>query len=354
MQFTVSSKALCAVVANVGRVISPKNAIASLNNFLFSLEGETLTITGSDIDNSLSGNITVTNPWGEGKFLVDARRLTSLLKELAEQPITFHINEDNMEIAVESASGRYLMIGVTAEQYPTFKKQEDAEGETKEFLCGGETILKGIDSTAFAVGTDDFHAPMMGIFFDIKEDGITFVATDTRKLVKFSTSQVQPGIVASCILHPKCANIIKSIVSKDDTLTIEIAANIGILSTESYKFIFSFIKGRFPDYNRVIPQNNPYAMTINRKELINALRRVNVFVDPGMNLVKARLTNDSIELKSADPSMQTQGNEKLSCQYDAEEMIIGLSSAYLIEIHNIIRSDEVVWHLADQSRPVEI
>lgn len=221
MQFSVSSKALSGLVSNVGRVVNAKNAITSLNNFLFSLEGNTLAITGSDIDNALSGRIEVYANEGEGKFLIDARRLTTLLKEFAEQPITFTINDENLEVTVKSASGNYSMIGVSADQYPAYKKQTDAEGETASFMCSGDSLLKGIDSTAFAVGTDDYRPPMMGIFLDVKPEGI-------------------------------------------------------------------------------------------------------------------------------------QGNENIACHYQDGEITIGLSAPYLLEIHNIIKADEVNWLLSDPSRPIVI
>lgn len=354
MQFSVSSKALSVLVSNVGRVITSKNAIASLNNFLFSLEGTMLTITGLDIDNTLSGKIEVFNAEGEGKFLIDARRLTTLLKEFAEQPITFTVNDETLEMSVKSASGDYSMIGLAADQYPTYKNQTDAEGETNSFMCCGDTLLKGIDCTAFAVGTDDFRPPMMGIFLDVKPDGITFVATDTRKLVKYHSANVQPGIEASCIIHPKAAAIIKTIVAKEETITLEIASNLGILTTGTYTFVFLFIQGRFPDYNRVIPKNNDHTLMLNRKEVVSAIRRVSVFVEPGMGLVKAVAVDDGMSLKSVDTAMQTQGSENIACHYQDTEITIGLSAPYLLEIHNIIKADEVNWLLSDPSRPIVI
>lgn len=350
MKFNVSSKTLYSYVSAVSKVINSKNALTILNNFLFELSDNTLTITASDLENTLVAHLEVMDAEGEGKFCVDARRMVDLLKEMPDQGISFDINDDNLAVEIVYPSGNYSFIAINGNEYPS-NESVDESTDIIEFTCPTEQIIKGIDNTLFAVGTDDLRPQMMGILWDIKPDAITFVATDTRKLVKYRNAMSAPGVEGSCILPIKPATVIKNVFAKEDEVKVTLEPKSATFESPSYKFNCRFIKGSFPDYNRVIPVKNPYVITVDRQSFLNAVRRVGVFVDQGHGLVKFKIEKDQLTMKATDNNFCTSAREVVPCDFTGTEMIIGFSAPYLIEIFNTISTTDILIKLSDPSRP---
>ena len=349
MKFNVPSKTLYNYVSSVSKVINSKNALAILNNFLFTLDENTLTITASDLENRLTARVPVTEAEGCGCFCIDARRLVDLLKEMPDQGITFNINDNNLAVEITYPSGNYNLIALNGNEYPS--NNNDGEDEKLEFTCPTEQLIKGIDNTLFAVGNDDLRPQMMGILWDIKPDAITFVATDTRKLVKYRNEMSAPGVEGSCIIPIKPATVIKNVFAKEQEVKVTIEPKSATFESPSFTFNCRFIKGTFPDYNRVIPTNNPYTLTIDRHSFLNAVRRVGVFVDPGHGLVKFKLTPDKLIMKAQDNNYLTSAWESVPCDFTGSEMVIGFSAPYLIEIFGTLSTSDIVIKLSDPSRP---
>ncbi len=349
MKFNVPSKALYSFVASVSKVINSKNALTILNNFLFTLEGETLTVKASDMENSLVGRVAVTEVEGEGSFCLDARRIVELLKEMPDQGITFDINDENLEVKISYPNGIYNTIGINGLEYPS--QARDEKGANISFDCPTEQVMKGIENTIFAVGNDDLRPQMMGILWDIKPNRIVFVATDTRKLVKYTNSMSEPGVEGSFILPLKAAAVLKNVFAKEENIHITVTEKNVVFESASFTFDCRLIKGSFPDYNRVIPTSNPYVLTVDRQSFINAVRRVGVFGDGGNGLVKFKLTPDTLTLKAQDNSYGTSGWETVPCDYTGSEFTIGFGAPYLIEIFSTISTQEVMMKLSDPGRP---
>lgn len=350
MKFNVPSKTLYNYVSSVSKVINSKNALAILNNFLFVLDDNTLTITASDLENRLTARVPVTEAEGSGSFCIDARRLVDLLKEMPDQGITFNIDDNNLAVEITYPSGNYNLIALNGNEYPS-NNNDDEDIEKLEFTCPTEQLIKGIDNTLFAVGNDDLRPQMMGILWDIKPDAITFVATDTRKLVKYRNEMSAPGVEGSCIIPIKPATVIKNVFAKEQEVKITIEPKSATFESPSFTFNCRFIKGTFPDYNRVIPANNPYTLTIDRHSFLNAVRRVGVFVDPGHGLVKFKLTPDKLIMKAQDNNYLTSAWESVPCDFTGSEMVIGFSAPYLIEIFGTLSTSDIVIKLSDPSRP---
>lgn len=350
MKFNVSSKTLYSYVSAVSKVINSKNALTILNNFLFELSDNTLTITASDLENTLVAHLEVMDAEGEGKFCVDARRMVDLLKEMPDQGISFDINDDNLAVEIVYPSGNYSFIAINGNEYPS-NESVDESTDIIEFTCPTEQIIKGIDNTLFAVGNDDLRPQMMGILWDIKPDAITFVATDTRKLVKYRNAMSAPGVEGSCILPIKPATVIKNVFAKEDEVKVTLEPKSATFESPSHKFNCRFIKGSFPDYNRVIPVKNPYVITVDRQSFLNAVRRVGVFVDQGHGLVKFKIEKDQLTMKATDNNFCTSAREVVPCDFTGTEMIIGFSAPYLIEIFNTISTTDILIKLSDPSRP---
>ncbi|MDE7153863.1 MAG: DNA polymerase III subunit beta [Muribaculaceae bacterium] len=350
MKFNVPSKTLYAYVAAVCKVINSKNAMTILNNILFDLKGDSLTITASDLENTLSATLSVTEPEGEGKFCVDAKRILDLLKELPDLGITININDENLAIDLTYPGGKFSLVGINGNEYPS-TREEVPQSQTMTFTAPMKQVLSGIDNTLFAVGTDPVRPQMMGILWDIKPDQITFVATDVRKLVRYINTMSAPGIEGSFILPVKPANIIKNVYAKNEEVKIILDPKSATFISGNFNFNCRFIKGNFPDYNRVIPTGNPYTLTIDRTEFLNAVRRVGVFVDPGNGLVKFKITANELIMKAQDTNFCTSARESMPCDFNGPEMVIGFSAHYLIEIFNTITTEQIFISLADPSRP---
>lgn len=350
MKFNVQSKSLYSAVSAVSKVINSKNALTILDSFLITLEGETLTITGSDMENSLTARVAVTDVFGTGKFCLAARRLVELLKEMPDQGVTFSVDDTTLEVEIEYASGNYSLVAVSGDEYPVYKGVDD-DAEPITFDVAGADFVKGIDNTLFAAGTDDYRPQMMGIFLDIKQEELTFVATDTRKLVRYIDRNIKPGGEGSCIIPTKPASIIKNIFAKEEKLTLTLTSKNATVESVGFTFRSCLLNGRFPDYNRVIPKNNAYTLTVDRMTMLNAVRRVAVFVDPAFALEKFRITPERILLKTNDSSSCTSAREQVPCSFTGTELTIGFSAPYLIEILNVITTDDVIVELSDPGRP---
>lgn len=349
MKFNVSSKTLYTFASSVSKIISSRNALQILNNFLFELDGDTLTVTASDMENSLVGRLSVTEAEGNGSFCLDARRIVELLKEMPDQGITFDINDQNMEVLITYTNGHYNTVALSGFEYPEHRKA--AATDTVTFDCSSEQIIKGIENTLFAVSTEEIRPQMMGILWDVKPDSIVFVATDTRKLVKYVDGTIHPATECSFILPVKGAQVIKNVFAKEDSVRITATPVSAIFESATFTFDCRLIKGTFPDYNRVIPVSNPYVFTADRVSFLNAVRRVAVFGDGGGGLVKFNFNTSEVILRASDNSLGTSGEERVACDYNGQPINMGFGSQYLVEILSTFSSSDIVIKLADPSRP---
>ncbi len=353
MEFSVPSRTLQTFASAVSKVINAKNALTILNNFLFSISGSTLTITACDGENTLCARIPIMDVEGEGEFCIDARRVVELLRVMPEQELRFKVDDSTLAVEMSHPDGSYKFMGLSGSEYPRFKRP--ATENVQIFKTSGSTILRGLEYTAFAAGTDLLRPQMMGVYWDIKPDRLIFVATDTHKLVKFEDTGFAPGFEGSFILPNKSTNVFRSVFTKDEEVTVTLDPNQGVtFETDTFTFDSRLVKGRFPDYTRVIPENNPYTLTVNRNLFSKAVRRVSLFVDEGHGLIKFRITPEKLTIKASDNEYNTSGIETLSSDFTGTEMVVGFSSSYLQELTSVIWTDDLVFKLADPSRPAVI
>lgn len=348
MRFDVSSTALLSRLQSISKVIASKNTLPILDSFLFNLEGNKLTITASDAETRLITSVDVMNGQGTGLFAVSAKILLDPLKELPEQPLTFDINDENLEIFIHFQNGKYNFIGQKGDTYPLQKPlNENAFGMSMD----SQLLLNGISRSLFATAEDELRPVMNGVFFDIHNDDLTFVASDGHKLVRLRNLSVKSEERASFILPKKPANLLKNILAKETSdVTVKFDENNAYFSCPNFEMVCRLIEGRYPNYNSVIPTENPYKVTIDRVSFLNALKRVSVFSNPASSLVKLHLEASEMMISAQDIDFSTSAEEKIECSYDGAELNIGFKATYLIEILSNINSVEVVLELADPSR----
>lgn len=348
MKFIVSSTLLLSHLQTISRVINSKNSMAILDNFLFRLEGTRLSMTASDQETTMTTAIDVMEAEGEGVFAVNAKILLEPLKELPDQPLTFEIDDNNLEIFLYFQNGRYNFIGVNGDEYPT---KMPMDSSAVSFSVEAQQLLNGIGCTLFATAEDELRPIMNGIFMDIFEDSVSFVASDTHKLVRFKNQGIAPGVRAAFILPKKPANLLKAILPKESG-KVELGFDSKNACFKLSDFVLNcrLIEGNYPNYNSVIPTNNPNRLIIDRALFVNVLRRVSVFADAALGLAKLQLKNGELVVSTENKDYSISAEEKVACNYTGDDLTIGFKASFLIEILNNISATEVLVELSDPTR----
>lgn len=348
MKFEVSSTRLFAQLQTLSRVIAPKQALPILENILFDLHENVLTLTASDSEITVRTSLIVDAFEGEGKVAFGGKLLVDTLKEFSEQPLTFIVDDQNFKLIIKSENGNYSFVGVNGNEYPEIAEMPE---ESRQVQLSARILLDGINQTIYCTADDELRPVMNGINVDMLEDRIVLVATDAHRLVRFSNMTVKSAEPASFILPKKPANLLKNLLAKEDgdimmsfdskTLRFEFARTLVVCRQ---------IEGRFPNYNAVIPQNNQNKVIADRQTLVNACKRVAVFSSPGTGLIKLTLGENMMKISAQDIDFSTSAEETLACSYNGMPMAIGFKAPFLIELLSAVSSAEVMFELADPAR----
>lgn len=348
MKFIVSSTALSSHLQAISRVINSKNTLPILDCFLFELRDGTLSVTVSDSETTMTTTVEVNESDADGLFAVVAKTLLDALKEIPEQPLTFDVNLDNYEITVQYQNGKYSLMGQNADEYPQSATLGDNAVRVE---MEADVLLAGINRSVFATADDELRPVMNGIYFDITTEDITMVASDGHKLVRCKTLAAKGSERAAFILPKKPAVLLKNLLTKEqNSVVIEFDDRNAVFMLEEYHMVCRLIEGRYPNYNSVIPQNNPHKLIVDRQQLLGALRRVAIFSSQSSSLIKLHMQGNLLVISAQDVDFSTSAEESLMCQYEGTPMSIGFKSTFLIDILNNIAADEVVVELADPSR----
>lgn len=352
MKFNVSSAELLSHLQAISRVINSKNSLQILDNFLLKLEGETLTMTASDIETTMITSMSVNDVEGKGQVAVSSKLLLDTLREFPEQPLVFNIDDSNLAMVITSANGTYNFIGQNGDMYPQLPKLED---DARFLNVEVDVLTSGISKTFFCMADDELRPVMNGIYFDVTSEKLTLVATDAHKLVrfgsKFTSSSLNEGEAMSFILPKKPAVILKNILPKESgEVEIKFDEKNAYFKLSNYTMVCRQVEGRYPNYNGVIPKNNPHKVIVDRNSLLNALKRVSVFSNQASNLIKLEFANNAVQISAQDIDFSISAEESITCQYEGEPIKIGFKSTFMIEMLSNIGSGQIVLELADPSR----
>jgi DNA polymerase-3 subunit beta len=331
--------------------MSNKTTLPILENFLFTLEDSTLTLTSSDIATTLVTSVQVENPTGsKGSVAVPSHLLLNALKEFPEQPLDVDINDSNLAMKISSANGTYDFIGQNGDEFPSLPTlAEDAQ----KIVISTSQLYSGINKTLFCAGDDELRPVMNGVFFDIKEK-LTIVATDAHKLVRFITPYSSTDIAeegTSFILPKKPATTLKTILTKDGgDVEIVFDKKNARFQLENHTMVCRLVEGKFPNYNGVIPKENPYKVITDREVLHSALKRVAVFANQASSLIKLDFSNNQIHISAQDIDFSISAEETISCQFEGDPIKIGFKSDFLIEMLNNLSSKEIILEMSEPSR----
>lgn len=348
MQFTVSSGALTSRLQTLQRVISNKNTISILECFLFEVADGMLTITASDSENVMQMTVELDECSGDGRFAIPNLKVLNAVKELAEQPLRFSIDESAYTVEIDYQNGTFNLTAVSAEDYPMIV---ESGKEMAELQIPSQLFAEDLSRSLFAVASDDLHPVMNGVYFDYNADNLTIVATDGRKLVRNRVLTLSADTPSSFILPQKPATLLKQVLAKtDDDTVISYCDNSAEVEFPGGKLYCRLIEGRYPNYNSVIPTVNTNCATIDRKSLLGAIKRVLPFASESSQLVRFHLTAGNLEVSSEDIDFATSAKESIACDYNGTTMDIGFKGSTVYEILNNLNSEEVTIQLADPSR----
>ncbi len=349
MKFVVSSSELLYHLQAVSRVVSSKSTIPILENILFELESGKLTITASDLESTMVTSMNLDNTEGEGAIALPAKILLDTLKKFPEQPITIDINLDSRAVNIVTDKGKFSVVGLSGDEFPEIPQIDG--NKSSRLQLPASLVLAGINKTLFATADDELRPVMNGILIEMSPENLTFVASDSHKLVRYQRTDATTEFSSSFILPKKPASFLKNVLIKEDgDISIEFDDKNAYFQMENHKLVCRLVEGNYPSYNAVIPQDNPNKIIINRQDVVNTLGRVSLFSNQASNLVKLTIDGDELMVSAQDIDFSISAYEKLSCQYDGDSIEIGFKSAFLAEILDNISSEEVVMELADPAR----
>ena len=348
MRFTLSSTALSSKLVALSRVINSKNALPILGDFLFEIDGNTLHLTASDSENVMKTQLELTESDGNFRFAIGNHDLLEAVKGFSEQPITFDVNLEQNLVKISYQNGLFSLPVDNADEYPVAQSVNDF---AKTITLPNSVLAENINRTIFATAQDELRPVMNGIYFDLSADNLAVVASDGHKLVRNKIFSVKSEEPSAFILPKKPASLLKNLLGKDggdvtirfDERNAEINYGDGVLQCR-------LIEGRYPNYNSVIPQNNPNEVRVDRLGLLAALRRVQPFANDSSNLVRFHVEGSTLQLDAEDYDFSKTATERMTCDYNGIPMSIGFKGNAFIEILSNIECPDVLIQLADSSR----
>jgi len=349
MKFVVSSTELLSHLSAISKVINSKNTLPILDNYLFLLEDNLLTVTASDLESTLITSLELENTSGTGTIAVPAKLMNETLKEFPEQPLTCQIDPETFAIEIFSQNGKFSIVGQNGEDFPQQPLLNESQAST--INVNHNVLLSGINKTLFATADDELRPVMNGIFIELTTEDMKFVASDAHKLVRYKRFDAKAEKDASFILPKKPAALLKSLLPKEDfDVKLEFDEKNAFFTLSNFKLICRLVEGNYPSYNSVIPANNPNKLIIDRVEFYNTVRRVSVFSNQASNLVRLKLTENQLVVSAQDIDFSISAVERLNCQYEGEDMEIGFKSTFLQEILANLSATDVKVELSDPTR----
>ena len=336
MKFIVSSTYLQKQLQVLGGIINNSNTLPILDNFLFELKHSSLTVSASDLESTMSTSLNVESE-SEGKLAVPAKLLLDTLKTFAEQPLTFVV-EPNNTIEISSNDGKYALAYVNADEFP---KPIDLK-DSSQTIIPANILNSAINKTVFATGNDDLRPVMSGVFFQFSTENLTFVATDAHKLVKYTRLDLKANNTTEFIMPKKPLNLLKGILGSDnEDVSIEYNDSNAKFSFGNSILICRLIDGKYPNYEAVIPKENPNQLSIGRNQFLNSVRRVSIFSNKTTHQIRLKIAGAELNISAEDIDYSNKAEERLTCDYQGDDMQIGFNSRFLNEMLGNLESEEV-------------
>ena len=351
MKFIVNSQQLLKQLQSLSGVLSSSNTMPIINCFHFHLEENDLTIKTTDLSTTLLAHVAVETGAMEAaeEVAVPSKMLLDILKTFDDVPLTFDVNQANYNIEIASGKGQYHLAGMDATTYPTMPVAES----TNKVMMSGSALVNAINKTVFATSNDEMHQQMSGIFCEMTPDGITFVATDAHKLVRYRRKDVTSDESTNFILPKKPIIIVKNILAarkEEGDVTIEYNNTNLFITFDNFYIVCRLVDGRYPNYEAAIPKDNPNKLILDRLSFLNTLKRVSIFASEATRQVRLSISKDQLEISAEDLELSNNAHETLPCQYEGDPMDIGFNAKFLTEMISYLDSEQVLVELSHPSR----
>ena len=345
MKFIVNSTALLRELQKLNGVISSNNTLPILDNFLFDINSNNMTIIASDLETTMMSTISVEADV-DGKITIPARILIDTLKTFSNQPLTFIVNTETFGIEMSSEMGNYKLAGQNANEFPKTPKLNGSSITTIK----GDILANAINKTLFASGNDELRPVMSGMFCELSSEQITFVATDAHKLVKHTRTDISSDKTASFILPKKPLTILKNNISDDADIKLEFNDTNALFTFNNITIICRLIDGKYPNYEAVIPKENPNKLTIETASLLSSIKRVSIYANKTTHQIRLKIAGSELQITSEDLDFANKAEERLSCQYEGTDMEIGFNSKFVIDMLNNIGAEQISLEMSAPNR----
>lgn len=345
MKFSISSADLLKKIQLANGAIGSNTVVPILEDFLFVINGNTLTISATDLETSITTNVDVISD-KNGAIAIPGKILFDTLKALPEQPITVDVDDDKNSIEITSSYGKYKLSGDNAEDFPTIPKPDSTETVTLSAHLLHEAIVK----SAFATSNDELRLAMTGVYLNIDFTKITFVATDAHKLVKYTFSGIEGDVNTSFILPKKSLSLLRNALPDSGQVEISFNKSNAFFSFGDHSLVCRLIDAQYPNYNAVIPVDNPNIMTVTRTDFLNSLRRIAIYANKTTNQVILNIDDGSLTIEAQDLDFSNEATEQLTCEYKGTPITIGFNAKFLIEMLNVLDTDEVLMELSTPNK----
>jgi DNA polymerase-3 subunit beta len=346
MRFIVSTSTLLKQLQSVSGALSNSTVLPILENFLFEIKDGNLTISATDLQTSMTTSLTV-EAKENGRIAIPSRILLDTLKSLPEQPIAFNIDDTTFAIEINAGDGKYKLSGENGEDFPKIPVVENASSVN----LPASVLAEAINKTIFAVSNDELRPAMTGVYCQLSTSSLTFVATDAHKLVRYRRKDAKAASTASFILPKKALNLLKSALPAEDiNVSVEYNSTSAFFKFSNINLVCRLIDERYPDYEAVIPKNNPNKLTIDRQAFLSSLNRVAIYANKTTHQVRLKINGSELNISSEDIDFANEAHERLSCQYDGEDIEIGFNAKFLIEMLKNLAGEEVVLEMSTPNR----
>lgn len=347
MKFIVSSTVLLKQLQSISGVLNANNTLPILDNFLFRINGNKLTVSASDLETTMTTDIDLNNADQDGAVAIPARFILDTLKTFADEPLTFIVDEKSFGIEISSSNGKFKLSGFDGDEFPRIPSIEKAS----ELSITSMALSNAISKTLFATGNDELRPVMSGVYFELSTDSLTFVSTDAHKLVRYRRLDVQAEKSASFIMPKKPLTLLKGVLDGGESaVKVQYNAMNAFFEFNNIQLICRLIDGSYPNYEAVIPKENNNILTIDRRSFLASVKRVSIFSNKTTHQVRLKISGSELNISAEDLDYSNEANERLTCQYDGEDIEIGFNSRFLIEMLNNLTSEQVQLQLSEPNR----
>jgi len=347
MKFIVSSSALLKHLQSIAGVLNSSNTLPILDNFLFGIKKKNLNISASDLETTITTSVELDKADKDGTIAIPAKLLLDTLKTFAEQPLHFTVDDKTFGIEIASDNGKYKLSGQNGDEFPKIPTVDSAAS----LDINSSIIFNAIDKTLFAAGNDELRPVMSGVLFQLTSSGLTFVATDAHKLVRYTRKDAKTKKSADLILPKKPLNLLKSLLTNsDEKIKFEYNDANAFFKFANVELVCRLIDGKYPNYDAVIPKENPNQLSIDRVAFLNSIKRISIFSNKTTHQVRLKIAGSELNLSAEDLDFANEATERLTCSYTGDDIEIGFNSRFLVEMLNNLQTDNVILEMSAPNR----